>query len=120
METAGAPSVAAGHGTTGSPRLPAFLMGGLALSGRFPLWVRFLLGGITAGMAFVFVFILMTPAERIGLPLPIAILGFWILQLGLAVGGAELFRSGPQRGSITPRSPSHTRLAGPPSAPHAR
>lgn len=77
--------------------LPAYLVGGLALSGRLPPWARVVLGGITVGMPFLFAFVLMPPGDRIGLSLPIFILGLWVLQIGLASGGAELFRKWPRR-----------------------
>jgi hypothetical protein len=100
--------------------LPAYLIGGLALSGRLPAWARVILGGIAAGMPILFVFVSRSPADRAGLSLPIVIVGLWILQVGLAVAGAELFRGWPEREQRTRRRlQSGTPLVEPPSAPHA-
>jgi len=77
--------------------LPAYLLGGLALAGRVaPPW-RWALAAATAAMPVVFAFLVMTEVDRLGLPLPTFIAGLWILQLGQAVGGAELFRRWPPR-----------------------
>jgi hypothetical protein len=77
--------------------LPAFVLGGLALSGRLPAWVRALLGLATAAGPLVFALAVMTPAERVDSLRPVVIVGLYLLMAGQALAGSLLFRRWPHQ-----------------------
>jgi len=91
--------------------LPAFLLGGLAISGRPALWIRVLLASLTATAPWLFLFVLMGPGDRIGVPVLVFVAGLYVLQLGLAVGGLQLFRRWPPRTTIASSTSGSARLA---------
>jgi hypothetical protein len=72
--------------------LPAFVLGGLALSGRWPVGVRVLLGLVTAAAPIAFALLMMTAADRVDSFRPVVLLGLYLLMIGPALAGALLFR----------------------------
>ena len=72
--------------------LPAFVLGGLALSGRWPVGVRVLLGLGAAAAPIAFALWALTPTERLDSLRPVVLLGLYLLMTGPALAGALLLR----------------------------
>ena len=74
---------------------PAFVLGGLALSGRMRLRAQVLLLGVAAAAPVVMLLGVMSEGDRGLRPALVFITGAWVLQAFMAYGGSQLFRRWP-------------------------
>ena len=82
---------------------PAFWLGGIALAGRGPRALRWVLVGLGAAPA-VLLWVTSSDRERELVPAPTFLLGFWLLAAGMAYGGSQVFRRWPRRSPVASRS----------------
>ena len=83
------PMVAAPQGIVAF--LPAFVLGGLALSGRWSVWLRTSLLALAAAMPVLMWFAMLTPIDRADGRFSTFVVGLLVLGAGMAGGGATLF-----------------------------
>lgn len=88
--------------------LPAFVLGGIALAGRLPVWLRTSFLAVAGALPFLMWFVLLSPSDRAGGRFPTFVVGLLVLSLGMAYGGSPLF----VRWHRTPRPPGSWQDAG--------
>lgn len=100
--------------------LPAFVLGGLALSGRLMLPAQVLLLSVVGAAPVAMLLVVMSEAEREGRRALVFVTGALVLQALMAFGGSQLFRRWPSTRRTTAALADAWQDAGRARSVHAR